>query len=211
MHLLAIIIVLALDRYAFDTFYRRDFSWYRAFCQWYKQHVLCRWENTYGHLLVLTIPLAVIPTILSCLLPWRLLVFVFDLLILFYCLGSTHFNLLAPNTDDIQLTEVERRLFTFGNEGVVAVLCWFVLFGSSGAALMRLLLELSYFSEDENYCCNGMQKQILLCKQALCWFPARILSFSFVLAGHFMKGFPIWLRMAWSFPSKNNELLLVYR
>ncbi len=201
-----------MDRYAFDSFYHRDFNWYGMFCQSIGNRFFRHWQRYHWvQLLLLTVPLAMFPAIITCLLSssyWGLPAFVFNLLILFYCLGSTHFDLLIDNVDEVELTDVKQRLFDFGNEEVTAVLFWFVLLGGSGAVLMRLLRVLSQYAENEKHYCYALQKQIFLVKATLTWLPARILSLAFILAGHFMKGFPVWLHAAWALPGDNKALLL---
>ena len=105
--------------------------------------------------------------------------------------------------DYVALHEHMRRtLFYEGLERWFAVVFWFILFGPAGALAYRLsfLCGRSTALEEKN-------KQLALrMVHYLDWVPARMLAFSFNLAGDFVHGFSRWLELLFE-NSPTKELL----
>ena len=99
--------------------------------------------------------------------------------------------------DHVALHEQMRRtLFYEGLERWFSVIFWFLLLGPAGALGYRLcfLCGRSSVLEDSN-------KQLALrMVHYLDWVPARMLAFSFNLAGDFVHGFSRWLELVFENP-----------
>lgn len=94
------------------------------------------------------------------------------------------------------------------NERMFAVLFWFVLIGPLGALLYRLVSLVRHNAARETSENVALLQGATTLQAILDWLPARVLSFTYALAGSFIGGFAVWVNKAWEGLQHNDELLL---
>lgn len=92
--------------------------------------------------------------------------------------------------------QMRRTLFYEGLERWFAVIFWFLLFGPAGALAYRL----SFLSGRSPVLEDRYKQMALRMVHYLDWLPARLLAFSFNLAGDFVNGFSRWLELLFENP-----------
>ena len=209
MTLISIILSLLLDRILHHMHDLRDLSWFEPYTQATSRVI--KINNGWVVLsAVLVLPLTLIITIqlvLSGML-FGILYFLFGIAVLFYCLGpacmssevdayldarsigdddeAMHYaggltEQVVSTTPDQQTNEVTRAILSVVNERTFTLLFWFVLLGPLGAALYRLVTNISK-QEDTD---NRTTKSAGLVQVTMAWLPARMLALGYALTGHF--------------------------
>lgn len=140
---------------------------------------------------------------------------IFDLLVLIYCLGNTHLRLQVRECYDyvekndqekaqallwqyFDVLEKERvtpyllmkACYRASLQRIFSILFWFILLGPMGAILYRFTQKLSVYGLDRPT--DKLRKLAEKLTFILDWVPARLLALSFCLAGHFTSIFNEW-------------------
>ena len=100
----------------------------------------------------------------------------------------------------------------------IAIMLFFVVFGAAGALAYRLLVKVSEHSatvddaveQDDEDKVNHYQQVTEMSQQILFWLdwlPIRIVSFGYMLVGHFSKAMPTWLESFFDFDKQPQYLL----
>lgn len=225
MSLVIILLALLIERLAIFIRPVRSHRWF--------EHYVQKITAATGGRPYLSLPLSIIPLLVLVFLAHLLLsklsfgwaAWIFDLVVLIYCLGNTHLRRRAQEcyeqveqgnmesarsllfeyfdveeTGAITTNVLMRAFYRASLQRIFAILFWFVVLGPTGAVLYRLLHKLSVYSSDES-----MVGAKFLSTQAafiLDWVPARLLALSFCLAGNFMDVFTQWRA---TFKAKINE------
>lgn len=157
------------------------------------------------------LPLLVVVLIIQLLLRhvfWGWAGFIFNFIVLVYCLGSSrlgdyvlHFIGKTTSQSDTSSTETplsqtsqsSAEDFIVGiHEEVFAIIFWFIFFGAFGAFLYRLLLTLRKWSEEPTSIFAPYAHDLLLLLSILNWPSIRLLTLCLSLGGAFGKTFPVW-------------------
>lgn len=215
MSLVIVLLALLVERLALFVHPIRDHHWLEHYSQ--KITVMVR-KNSYFGLLLSVVPFLVIVYFVHVLLTkisfgWPS--WLFDLVILVYCLGNTHLraqmvecyeqielgNLDTARALLLEHFDVEERgevtpyilmkaFYRASLQRVFSILFWFIVLGPVGAALYRAVQKLSVYSSEDTM--NKVQRLATRVTFILDWIPARLLALSFCLAGHFMEVFTEW-------------------
>lgn len=139
---------------------------------------------------------------------------VFDFMVLLYCLGNTQLRpraqecyeqmalgnleqaraLLLENFDVIEVQDITpavlvRAFYRASLQRVFSILFWFTVLGPVGAMLYRLNHKLAVDTMQENSPMRLATERIALLMD---WIPVRLLALTFCLAGNFMSVFRQW-------------------
>lgn len=215
MSLIIVLLALLIERLAVFIHPMRSYRWFEHYAQ--KIAVMVK-GRAYLSLPISLLPVLVIVFFIHLLLAqltfgWA--AWIFDLVVLVYCLGNTHLRTQAQEcyeqvaqgnmesartllfeyfdveeSGDVTINVIMRAFYRASLQRVFAILFWFVILGPVGAVLYRLVHKLSIYSADET-----MVSTKILSNQAafiLDWIPARLLALSFCLAGNFMDVFTEW-------------------
>jgi AmpE protein len=91
----------------------------------------------------------------------------------------------------------------------IAIMVFFVLFGAPGAIFYRLLTTVN---EDTNVdaldVSDEVAQSIMKFQFWLDWLPVRVVSFGYMLVGHFSKAMPIWLESLFDVSKAPHQLLI---
>ncbi|MCD8524609.1 MAG: regulatory signaling modulator protein AmpE [Gammaproteobacteria bacterium] len=215
MALVIILLALLIERIALFIHPIRDHYWFERYSQKLAR-LMCK--NAYLSLSFGVLPL-ILAVYLAHIFLARISFgwpsWIFDLAILVYCLGNTHLHiqtrecyeqidagnietardLLREHFDVIESGDVTasvllKAFYRASLQRIFSILFWFVLLGPAGAIFYRLLQKLSIYREDgviENT--HRLAAQLTA---VLDWVPARLLAFTFCLAGHFIDIFTQW-------------------
>ena len=215
MSLVISLLALLVERLAGFLHPIRDHHWFEHYSQ--KITVMVR-KNAYLGVLVSVIPVLVVVFFVHEFLAkisfgWAS--WIFDLIILVYCLGNTHLRpqarecyeqvelgnmesaraLLLEHFDVEEAGEITpyilmKAFYRASLQRVFSILFWFIVLGPVGAVLYRAIQKLSvYSSEDIMTKVQSLANRITF---VLDWIPARLVALSFCLAGHFMDVFTEW-------------------
>lgn len=215
MSLVIILLALLIERIALFIHPIRDHYWFERYSQ--KLARLMR-KNGYLSLLLGVLPLILgvyLAHVFLARISFGWPSWIFDLFILVYCLGNTHLHiqtrecyeeidagnverakdLLREHFDFFEPTDVTasmllKAFYRASLQRIFSILFWFVLLGPAGAILYRLLQKLSIYREDDIIPNTYRFAERLT--DLLDWVPARLLAFTFCLAGHFMDIFTKW-------------------
>lgn len=226
MTLISILVCLALERWSSIWQKLRQHNWlvcYAVFIQRYFKTaaVIGSWPG----LLVMLIPLVVVTALIQIGL-WHIwygiLGWIFNTLVLLYCLGShqlyeiickcwdksaaTSDATAAPDTTAVVSTDKSQTLSRF-HQDVFGIIFWFCILGATGAVLYRAVSkwrESAIVADSE---LNGYFACLNTVNEWLNWIPVRLLGLSFALAGDFIPVFQAWIKHLWSAPANNEQLL----
>jgi len=230
MIFIVILLALATERF-FDCSHLRRWDWFERYQQFLNPYV----KSLPPYLLLASyiVPPALLVGIIEYILSgwfYGFLRFVFDFVVLLYCLGPQNLwaqlsgCLQAMQKGDKKLVEqrakaafpflplkdsetlhqnLVRTIFVEGNYRIFAVIFWFAILGPLGAVLYRLTAILSE---------KGSAKSILTpysnsALEVLDWLPARLLGLLFGLAGHFVQTLNQWKKYVLQKP-ETNEILI---
>lgn len=229
-----IIILLAIFVERVTNFIRpiRNHFWLEAYAQ---KILSVLGNNAYLGLIIAVLPIVIVTAIVQGLLDnlaFGLGGWIFDLIILLYCLGDSrlrehieecyklssndqaasrellveHFGVNHP--DETLNASVFMRAFYRGSlQRLFAVLFWFVILGPAGCVGYRLIQRLSVNLKNTEM--ENAQKFAAWLTFILDWVPARLLALSFCLVGHFNDIFSEWCA---SFKSKLSDTYqILYR
>lgn len=96
----------------------------------------------------------------------------------------------------------------------IAIMLFFVLFGATGALLYRLLTKVNEEANAEhnaqdNCCASENEHQLVSKLLFYCdWLPVRIVSFGYMLVGHFSRALPTWLDNLFNLTKTPSQLLI---
>ncbi len=91
----------------------------------------------------------------------------------------------------------------------IAIMVFFVLFGAPGALFYRLLTTLNEGTNvDELEISDEVTQSTIKLQFWLDWLPVRIVSFGYMLVGHFSKAMPIWLESLFDVSKEPHQLLI---
>ena len=215
MSLVIILLALLIERLAGFLHPIRDHHWFEHYSR--KITVMVR-KNAYLSVLLSVVPVLIVVFFAHLFLAaisfgWAS--WIFDLVILVYCLGNTHLRVQVRECyEQIELGNIEsaralllehfdveeageitpyilmKAFYRASLQRVFSILFWFIVFGPVGAVLYRAIQKLSvYSSEDTMTRVNVLANRMTF---VLDWIPARLLALSFCLAGHFMDVFTEW-------------------
>lgn len=215
MSLIIILLALLLERVAVFIRPIREHRWFEHYSQ--KINKVAR-GNAYLSLSLSVVSVLVIVFLLHEVLSqfsFGWVGWIFDLMVLFYCLGNTHLRvqirecyeqielgntesaraLLLENFGLVETGEITphvllKAFYHVSLQHVFSVLFWFVVLGPVGAVLYRMVQKLSVYHIEE-----VTKKVQLLADRVLFvldWVPARLLALGFCLAGHFTDIFAEW-------------------
>lgn len=108
-------------------------------------------------------------------------------------------HLYEPNDPNLQ-QGVQSGISYLYLERFFVPVFWFVVFGPAGV-LFVWLVGLSTAEQPNGSFCERV-------KQALYWFPVRLMTFTLALMGNFMRCFPVWLGEVRVFERNDRELLV---
>jgi len=215
MSLVIILLALLIERLAVFIHPIRNHHWLEHYAQ--KITIMVR-KNAYLGLLFSVIPILAVVFCAHIFLSrfsfgWA--GWIFDLVILVYCLGNTHLRIqIRECYEQLELGNVEsaralllehfdveepgaitsyvlmKAFYRAALQRIFSILFWFIVFGPVGAVLYRSVQKLSVYTAE-----GTMDKVEILANKVtflLDWIPARLLALSFCLAGHFMEVFTEW-------------------
>jgi AmpE protein len=91
----------------------------------------------------------------------------------------------------------------------IAIMVIFVLFGAPGALFYRLLTTVNEGSTVEELEISDEVSQSMIRFQFwLDWLPVRVVSFGYMLVGHFSKALPVWLESLFDVNKAPHQLLI---
>lgn len=240
MNIIIILLCFGIDKFLPSAQQIRSYRW-----------LTCYWEYLYRHLFAnhRAHPIAIISSALLPLLVIAAIIqyflgsvfhgifgFLFNLVVLFYCLGPINLREQFENYfsgkergdyqgayDSLQNSSGEfanienvealtksmnRHLLIQANQQIVAILFGFLLFGAFGALLYRLSLQLNLYCRELNSSYQGITPLMDEFVGWLNWIPARLTAMCYALAGNFVNSFSVLLRYLFDLPP-SNEILLV--
>ena len=115
----------------------------------------------------------------------------------------------AAPTEAAELSRAVTKAITLKSfERLFAVLFWFTIFGIYGAAVYYVitLLKRTALKVDTHF--SVLAKISAKIQSILDWLPARVLGFSYVLAGKFAKVFNYWFKGLFNSPKHNQDFIL---
>lgn len=212
MALISIIISLLLDRMLRHMHDLRDLSWFEHYTG-LLDNVIKINNDLVKLILVLLLPLVIIFLIQLLLIDFLFGIpyFVFGIIVVLYCLGpaclssdieayldarslgddeeALHYagaltETAASTVPDQQTSDVTRAILHVANERIFSVLFWFVILGPIGAAVYRLMTNIS--KRDE---VDPLVQYARLIQSMIAWIPAHLLAAGYALTGHFDGAF----------------------
>jgi len=209
MAFLITLIALVVERF-FDWGHLRQWGWFSRYQTWLMARVE-KWRVRPAFIVAIVPVLLAVFLISVALGDWLygLPRFVFGVFVLIYCLGpqniwaQTYAAISSPEqaraafaVDPNNHEAFLRAIFIAANQRIFAVLFWFVLLGPLGAVFYRLI---AISAESD-----AMAMKVL---QVLDWVPARLLTLTFALGGHFMRVVPFWKKVFTQGLSSSNDLV----
>ncbi|MFN3234508.1 MAG: regulatory signaling modulator protein AmpE [Gammaproteobacteria bacterium] len=159
--------------------------------------------------------------------------FVFQLAVLLYCLGNSTmrqeveecnallkdgeqekldayyketFHMALPDGKSVDHAAILDALFVQANQRLFGVVFWFAILGPIGAVLYRFVQHLGVKFVVHNDQAS-LYKSAAWFASILDWVPARLLSFTFGLIGHFVSVFPVWCQFIKVGLNQNDQVL----
>ena len=206
MNVIALLICLGLDRFTPIANKLRCYAWVNLYCKFLDKQINQRWQlSDWLAIAILVLPIVFVTLLVQWLLMlplYGILGFLFNLVVLLYCLGTTKVHRYAKDDQSKPL----ETLFLQSQQQLFSILFWFVIFGAVGALVYRMLLKMNRCYVDQN--ATELTTRLTTVQQYLDWIPVRLVAFIFALVGDFSQTFLPWLRYSWSSPSQNEEVLL---
>lgn len=242
MTLITVLISLVLERFLAHAEHWREPGWFERMAATVQRRWLgaSLWDGAPG-VVLLIVPVVLGVLVLQALLGavlFGLPGFVFNVLVLLYCLGP---RALDPQVEALTMAlesgdeETARReagellgeeppagaalsrtvtdaLLVRANERLFGVLFWFVLLGAVGAALYRAAWVLKERSAREGHLAAGTAEAARRLQWILDWIPSRLLAGTYALTGSFDDALAGWRayhdRWRERFPDSNLGLLV---
>lgn len=208
MTFLTLLIVLLMERFWQTAAGLRQWRWLTGYSEWLATVT----ARTPFNKLPVAYALVVLSIVVVALIIQRLLLplnyytwyYLFNFVILFYCVGPDNFY--KPfSSDAADASRVDKTAslnngdladdVTRANQSLFAPFFWFALLGVFGVVLYRVTERLPR---------NDFVRSAL---DVLEWIPARVLGFTFALVSYFVTVFPVCLKYVFSSPTENQTLL----
>lgn len=214
MRLLILLLCLGLERFLpVGTFLKR-FNW----LPWYVEKLqkslatTSLWRGVIGPIAIVLPVLLIVGVIYYGLgygsFSASLLKFLLGAFIVFYCFGPEDFfqdtAKTANNATEVPIAIVEQDIFWQAHERLFAVLFWYVLLGSLGALLYRLI---SLLAQNRTGQYGELADAATRIQGILAWLPVRLIGLGYALVGNFMKTFGFWLDNLVTHSRSNRELV----
>lgn len=233
MTLIAILLVLGIERFVGAVDHLRGFGWCRGWSRWLEnrlsRHAL--WQGPLGVLIVILPPLVLLGLVSAGLYHVTpVLDFVLGCIVLLYCLGPADLGhqvsryTEALEAADRQAAEQARSEFynpRWDDQGplggtlcsllgqtnlrLFAVLFWFVILGPIGALLYRLTAELHKHYGDVH---GGFADSLRDLYNLLNWPTTRLSALGFALAGNLVDALYGWRRTEARSLAVNEKVLI---
>jgi len=234
MALIAILIVLTLERLLGALEGLRNYRWFERWTGWVSGQLSeeTRWQGVIGLLVLLLPPLLVAYLLIHLIAGWWWPVyFLFSVLVLLYSLGPRDLEaeveafIAARLRDDEEsamwhasaligkelpsnsraLTRLlTEHILAEANTRLLAVFFWFTLLGPFGAILYRLAALVRAEGEDEEGLAEAASKLIWL----LDWIPARLCALGYALSGNFVDAIHHWREGSSSYRDSNHGAMV---
>lgn len=215
MTFLTLLIVLLIERFWQSVAGLRRWGWLVHYNDWLAS-VMAKTpfnKRVANYFIVVISLLCLVLIIQRLLLPlaYYTWYYIFDFLVLAYCLGPKNFYqpfaahpVLAADAveEDRQMLDAAREHLDIYDEAVRANQClfapffWFAVLGAFGVVLYRVTERLPR---------NEFVQAVL---DVLDWIPARLLAVTFGLVSYFITVFPVWVKYLF-YPPKDNAVLLM--
>ena len=163
-------------------------------------------KSVYAQILGMLIPVPLAVGLLSILFA-RInifLLFGFNLVTLWYCLGDSRFKYCRETHQGVD------TFFMAAYVEIFAILFWFVLLGSAGAILYYSTNALIQYLEQRDTKITNQIEAILHIRGILDWVPIRLLGLTFALVGHFFMTTSDWLKHLIAGVSLDHQLFAEY-
>lgn len=234
MTIITILICIALQKFA-NVGGWFSLSWFEAYlkllCPWLKK------INEWLGLALIIFPICVVLVLLHYLLMWKmfgifdlLLVvivlfftmdardFKYELTQYFACLekkdihgaanAAAEFLSETAPTNAGELTRAVTKAITLKSfERTFAVLFWFTIFGVYGATVYYAIVLLKKTALKVDTHLASLAKIAAQLQSILDWLPARVVGFSYVLAGKFATVFNYWFKGLFNSPRHNQKFI----
>lgn len=205
MKLLVILLCLFSERFLMHSLSYHRFSWFDQYCLSVKNALATRNLLTSPALLLafIAIPIPLLAFIIYMLfqnLLFGLIGLLFNIAVLFYCIGPQN-PFYPENTESSPepAAVVIGAYFSAVNTQLFAVIFWYVIAGPI-AALFYRLITLSQHTP-------GVDAWAQRSTDILEWIPARLSAFLYLLVGNFQSGLKPFTRLALASPEQNHQLL----
>lgn len=214
------------------------FSWFDSYVEqlrkWTEKSGL--WRSYFGIFIVI-FPLLFIVALCYAIfyhLLFHIFAIIISLIVLLYCIGpkniypslKKYFNAMSSDDSASAMShmesfltempsdpaalhrEITKTIFRQFNEGLFAVLFWFVLLGPLGAVLYRVIALIYEHGSKAGNPSAALAESAKLCQTVLDWIPIRLLGLGYALMGNFMKSFDYWMRHVLTSPMTNDEFAM---
>ncbi len=238
MKLIIILLAFGMERFLSLGQYMKRFSWFEAYLRWLAPTLekTTGWGKPL-QLACVILPIPVIAGVLISLCSYLLfgiLGFILGVIVLLYCLGpedlfeqvhryttacgsldldeardvAAHIEGIIPpvgtGEEEVELNHrnVVEAVFIQSNDRYFAVLFWFIVLGPFGTLLYR---SVSILSRNKDHSLAHSAERF---RRILDWLPIRLVTFSYLLMGHFVTGFRAWWDRILDGLNSNDELLM---
>lgn len=203
MKLLVIVLCLLSERFLVHASTHQRFYWFDAYAGWTRAHLPgggVAWVTLFFNMMPLLVLVGLILIVSGGLL-FGLVGFVFNLVILHYCLGPTNpfYPVLQSAEGEGMPVAAVAKYFSAVNGELFAPVFWYIVFGALGVLCYRLL---ALCQRDP-----AMSPWAVKLTHLMDWLPAKILAFFYLLVGNFQAGLPLYRRLFFAKPEHHDELL----
>ncbi len=233
MTLIAILLVLAIERFVGAVDHLRHFGWFRSYWRWCENRLSTRslWQGPLGVIAILLPPLLLLAVVIQAL---HSITPVLDFLlacgVLLYCLGPADLgHQVSRYTEALEAGDresaaearaafINHRWQNYGplgatlaslleqaNVRLFAVLFWFAVLGPVGALLYRLTAELHRHYHEVH---GGFANSIRDLYNLLNWPTTRLSALGFALAGNLVDAIEGWRRAEARSLAVNEDVLI---
>ena len=216
MGLISLLVALAAEKKLTQPFWQFNyaFAYYMDFAQ--RQDMHNKFSGTLLPVIFLALPVALVYVVLS-IVDDTLLHFIISTSILIICFGCVktrdrfkkfiqsafrgetatcdlHYQQLI-NDKNLLPIGFGQTLIWLNYRYYIAVMLFFIVFGAAGALFYRLLCTLDEQQlllkeeQPESNAITDVYHKLLFW---IDWLPVRVVSFGFILVGHFSKAIPLW-------------------
>ncbi len=229
MTFIVILMALLIERF-FDWSHLRRWRWFNAYAMWVARQFPAL--APYALLATVVVPVLVLTLVCQGLLQgalFGLMTFVFQLALVLYCLGPVNLwadsfatvNVLTQGdaasatqklndwfsvNDVSDATTAQQYLLANmliqANVRVFAVIVWYAFVGPLGVVFYRTVSRLTQGRD------RRLSASASMVQACLDWFPVRLLSCLFALAGHFEQVFATLRRSLFSGIMQSDDLLM---
>jgi AmpE protein len=234
MALIAILLVLTLERLLGAMEGLRNYRWFDRWSGWVRGQLPAEapWQGVVGLIILLLPPLLAGYLIIHLVAGlWAPIFFLFSVVVLLYCLGPRdleaeaeafiaarerddeesamwHATVLIgkdlPNNSHALTRQITENILTEANSRLLAVIFWFLVFGPFGAVLYRLAALVRTDEKEEAGLAEAARKLMWL----LDWIPARLCALGYALSGNFVDAIQGWRETAASYRDTNHGVMI---